>query len=644
MPLPKLTDVTIRAQLLAAIVVLILPIAILAATTIYGQRYSANATQAVADMHDTASRYQRMTVAVLALERNVLLYRQTANANAAERTFSSYDEILAELAALRNIASDETRLGLLDRMRKHLEDHRSNFDQVVFERQRREELVRNELTPHFAALMAQVDELQSAARNAVAIDKAEDQLSGAHFKSLEFLARPDFAVAEDVKERLRTARQGLAAARLGDALVELQRQVDEYEGAFLRIVQVTRGYLFLTNVVMAGSSDEYIRLADELTGLTAEAVRNLDESVAARMAAIRHASLAIAVVCLFVTLAVGSRLSESFSRRIGELTDVFNRLANGQTVESIPGKNRGDELGRMAAAANVFRSNNARTERLLEEARRLTLEQEKTNSELARQITEREAAEARLQSRTDELERSNEDLAQFAYVASHDLQEPLRMVTSYVQLIEDEYGDKLDESGREFIEFAVAGAKRMKTLITSLLEYSRVGTRARTPEETPMQDALDAAVKNLEVLVRAQRAEITSDELPVVQADRAQIEQLLQNLIGNALKFVREGQSPRIHVGAETNDDIEHRFSISDNGIGFEPEFADRIFTIFQRLNARHEYEGTGIGLAVCKKIVLRHGGRIWAESEPGNGTTVYFTLPVNPATTLSTPALKIAS
>jgi PAS domain S-box-containing protein len=252
---------------------------------------------------------------------------------------------------------------------------------------------------------------------------------------------------------------------------------------------------------------------------------------------------------------------------------------------------------------------------------------------VARNITRRKRNEAQIREAHDELEkkarelaRSNEELQQFAYVASHDLQEPLRMISSYTQLLGRRYGDKLDGDAKEFMGYIVDGAARMKQLIEDLLSYSRVGTRGRELHATESRAALDKALLNLRAAQEASGATVTRGELPVVVADSQQLTQLFQNLLGNAMKF-RAETPPRIHVACEERPDI-WIFTVSDNGIGLDPQYSERIFMMFQRLHTKAEYPGTGIGLAICKKIVDRHGGRIWVESQPGKGCTFGFTIP----------------
>ncbi len=242
-------------------------------------------------------------------------------------------------------------------------------------------------------------------------------------------------------------------------------------------------------------------------------------------------------------------------------------------------------------------------------------------------ITARKQGEERLKQTMTELDRSNKELEQFAYVTSHDLREPLRMMTSFSQSLEKRYKDKLDSTANEYIHFIVDGATRMQKLIDDILVYSRVTTRAQPFAAVDMERVLEDALFSIKGAMEEAKAEVTHDPLPVVQADASQMGQVLQNLIGNAVKFSREGVSPRVRVSARKDGD-DWLFSVQDNGIGIDPELFGRLFNLFQRLHPPDKYPGTGVGLAVTKKIVERHGGRIWVESQPGKGTTFSFTIP----------------
>lgn len=241
-------------------------------------------------------------------------------------------------------------------------------------------------------------------------------------------------------------------------------------------------------------------------------------------------------------------------------------------------------------------------------------------------ITERKEAEEALQKMNEDLVRSNKDLEQFAYVASHDLQEPLRMVSSFTQLLAQRYHDKLDQDANDFISYAVDGANRMQKLIQDLLAFSRVTTRANPLTSVDLHDVLGEALANLSSKINENVAIVSTGELPTVNADRTQLVMIFQNLIDNAIKFHKASEPPRIYVSAEKKEN-EWIISVRDNGIGIEKQYFDRIFNIFQRLHSQKEYSGTGIGLALCKRIIGRHGGKIWVESVQNEGSIFKFTL-----------------
>jgi len=382
-------------------------------------------------------------------------------------------------------------------------------------------------------------------------------------------------------------------------------------------------------------------------GWTLAITREVDEmsDLARRMQA---QVLAFSTGCFIFLLVLGGLLSRHIVKPINTLVRATEGIAAGNLNVRTSVRSH-DELGELARSFDKMTldlqrailsrdeeiAERRRAEQLLQKARdelehrvhARTAELAVANDNLKRELTERERAERELKNLTAELERSNKELQEFAYVASHDLQEPLRMVSSYTTLLSRRYKGKLDESADDFIGFAVDGATRMQKLINGLLQYSRVGTKGKQFEPTDVNDIFAQSVNNLTFAIEENEAQVTRDELPVVMADDVQLVQLFQNLIGNAIKFHGE-TLPQVHVGVRQEGET-WIFSVKDNGIGIEQEYRERIFVIFQRLHGRQEYAGTGIGLAVCKRIVERHGGHIWVESESGAGSTFLFTIPI---------------
>jgi hypothetical protein len=246
-------------------------------------------------------------------------------------------------------------------------------------------------------------------------------------------------------------------------------------------------------------------------------------------------------------------------------------------------------------------------------------------------LQERDRAQEALARQAMELERSNAELEQFAHVVSHDLQEPLHTLSGFLELLSDQYADGLDEDGQLYVQRAMSGADRMRTLVRDLLEYARVSTSAQAFGTIDMQAAVDRVLADLHDEIEAADATVTAKGLPTLQGDPFQLPQLLHNLIENALKFRTEGKAATVTITCEPDED-GWLFAVGDNGIGIDARYGIHIFTIFQRLHGRDEYPGTGVGLAISKKIVERHGGRIWVDSTPGEGATFYFTLPARPA------------
>ena len=320
-------------------------------------------------------------------------------------------------------------------------------------------------------------------------------------------------------------------------------------------------------------------------------------------------SLVVFVAAVLGTFLIAFGLSRHLSRPIVELAAAAGRMAKGD----LSGRVTVQTTGEVAMLIYSFNHMAQDLQRLMEAEKKLA--------------TIAAAAATAERERAAELARSNQELGQFAYIASHDLQEPLRVVASFSQLLARRYQGQLGTEADEFIAFIGNGVARMQGLINDLLEYSRVGTRGKPFEPTPCDALVEQVLSNLKVAITEVNATVTYDGLPTVQADATQLGRVFQNLIANALKFHHKDAPPQVQISAARQDRY-WRFAVRDNGIGIDPAYHERIFVLFQRLHTSAEYPGTGIGLAICKKIVERHGGRIWVESAPGHGATFSFTIP----------------
>lgn len=419
----------------------------------------------------------------------------------------------------------------------------------------------------------------------------------------------DFA---SVVEGMATSTDDAELARLSQAAAEsAQRWYDEFATPLVEQIEADGRKSVKPAQIETGKElfDETRAAAqaylDHLQSIRADGVASLDRWT-------RIASSIVAVLVL-AAIAVGILLWVALKRWVVEPVDALaadaRAVASGELDHPVEATGPG-EIATLAADVESMRVGLVAQVQAHRASR----------AEIA-------LAHEQLTEQAEELRRSNRDLEQFAYVASHDLQEPLRKIASFTQLLQKRYGGQLDERADQYIDFAVDGAKRMQRLIQDLLGFSRVGRMGGELTDVDLGAALAEAVGNLDEAVAESGAVVTHDELPVVRGESALLVQLFQNLVGNAVKFHHPDRAPRVHLSAQRVDDA-WQLECRDNGIGIDAQYADRVFVIFQRLHAKDVYEGTGIGLALCKKIVEFHGGRIWIESHDGDGTSIRWTLP----------------
>ncbi|MHC4376877.1 MAG: sensor histidine kinase [Planctomycetota bacterium] len=533
------------------------------------------------------------------MQESVLLYAFTGHESLEARVDELHQELRGLLEKASSASADQPELAEMEQV---LAAYQSNFELAKGDRAKRKEIVdvflvekAREVAFAFGELEQSLGADRDAWRSEVSLVQRE--FLYAQSEVLEYVNRFEYPAVESALDRMERCLQSLASIDAqGLPAVEASLQnsrasVTEYRGLLIRMVQRTRGYLHLVNVVIAGEAAEFLRLSERIREKHVGMLEAAYEEGIAAQSGFESVSLWVSIITVVAGIFASGRISRGIVLPIRSIASTLRQLGDGEKEVAVPHRERLDEIGDMARAAEIFRDKNAETDRFLEDTRR-----------------------------------SNRDLEQFAYVASHDLQEPLRMVASYVQLLELTYADSLDDEAREFIGFAVDGTVRMKHLINDLLAYSRVGSEGTRVEEVWFGDVLAVVKANLATTIAEREAvvELRSEDLRIT-VDPRQLAQLLQNLIANAIKFCRE-RAPRVDISLVQGDG-ECEVHVKDNGIGIKAEHLERIFTVFQRLHGQDEYEGTGIGLAICRRLIERIGGRIWVQSEVGVGTIFSFSI-----------------
>lgn len=511
---------------------------------------------------------------VLGIQRGVLLFLESGNRSAVQHV-SDDDRRLGELLdEVASRAESSARSELVARLVDIRATYMEAFGRLVEDRLRRDQLfVRGRtLAREIAdALDRLPDEADGVLATRAAFGRADHAL-------LRYVQEPDSNVVGEARAAIRVASEGID--RSGDP--SLEAAFAEYERTALQTVQAIRGHLFLANVVLAGQTSEFEYVTQKIR---AEAIEQRQAQIVALdelTIEVEQRSKVVASLAILIGAVVALRAGRGIAVPLVRITETFNDLAAGRGVARIPETDRSDEIGDLAKAAEVFNARNQQTERM------------------------------------------NAELEQFAYVASHDLQEPLRMVSAYVQLLSEECEGKLGEDAEEYIGFAVEGASRMQELINDLLNLSRLGGQGFEMESVDTGEVLDLVVKDQALRLEEIGGEVIRGALPKIRGVPSQIQQVFQNFLTNAIKYRRPDVPFRFEVRAQRLE-RRWRFSFADDGIGIDPRHHEQIFKIFQRLHSVEGCEGSGMGLAIVKKIAEQHDGRVWLDSTPGEGTTFYF-------------------
>jgi signal transduction histidine kinase len=553
---------------------------------------------------------------IVAIRQHVLVFTFTANESSPDRVRQLGSVLNSEIASALLLAQDTEMRGHLEKMREHLGTYLKSFEDVIEERQLRSRLVQKNILEGPREITALLNRIVNRSpqdgRSDVNNELAEQILtyvSQAEISSLQFLSDPGPDQVNNVLLQLRHASQDLKGPEspvettVNTDRNRLLKLLNDFEQGFLRTVQATRGYMYLANVVMAGEAAEFSYQSDRVKELSDQRLLAISQATSEK---VRWATNAALLVSAFAILLAGT-FSLGFARSvvgdISSITSTFLSLARGDAVEAVPGLNRTDEIGDMARAADVFRDKNQQTESLLSETQRMAKE---------------------LDTRAEELAQSNRDLDSFAYVASHDLKSPLRAIDNISQWIAEDAYEVLPEESRDHFKMLQQRVKRMESLLDSLLAYSRAGRVSVKPVHCDTAELVREIQETIDW-----PAEMTLDvspNMPTFESVQMPLRQVLQNLITNAVKY-RRNDAPHLAISMIDRGD-EFEFVVADNGLGIAPEFHDHIFQMFKRLHSQDEIEGSGMGLALVKKLVESYGGTIFVESVEGDGATFHFRWP----------------
>lgn len=595
-------SLSVRTRVFAAFASTAVALLFVSVVALAGLEDAADGTARMAAVQERAAGVLELVRSVADLQRNVQAYGASGNSVLAEHVRANLDDVRLRIDTLNGLASSETERALVARIAHHVENYRSTFDLAAEERATRSRLVNGDLRTTTRALEDALTRLEAEDGE---IDLVAQIALRIENDSLRYLDDPDSALVRKIH---RNTEDAVALLRHRPASPPREEAISlllESDRQFSRIAQATRGYLYLTSVVMAGEAMELRYLAKRLRHEALADADEIKQSIVQQGLRTRQRTAIITIIALLLGLLIAAAVSASISQPIARLTETFRRLAAGDVTAQISTTNRTDEIGVMVQAARVFSAKNRETSQLLEQARDLTEELEMNRADLAE---------------------TNAELEQFVYTVSHDLKSPIVTAMGFLGLMQEEIDDGDYESAASFLPRLVAANERMALLVDDLLDLSRIG-RADT-EVTDVD--LDALVANVlaghDARIAADGVHVDVAPLPHISGNESRLIQVFDNLVTNAMKYGRSEEGVHIAIGAH-RDERETRIYVRDNGPGIPEKYHEKVFGLFQRLHA--DANGTGIGLSIVQKIVLSHQGRIWIDSMgEQDGCTIWMSFP----------------
>jgi signal transduction histidine kinase len=561
------------------------------------------------------------------LQQIILIYSNTGNKTLIKRAQKTHQTLLNNLYDMQAYITHSESLVILDGMRKELEEYGDNITALVDAREQRDRLIDESLLSLANNGFRIIKELKVIAPTESNIDVVKqvyaisEHLLTAQVNAVSFLGNRQYSLQRNAKNALKQAKEtAIALSQSADSSTELKvlsqtltENIVAYENVFHQTLQATRSYLSLINVVMSGEAAEFTAQSQRLKNSTLSTLELLTESTKERLNSAQETTYLVTLIAIAIGFALAFLTSQSLSRPIRNIADTFEKLVNGNHNTVIPGLNRGDEIGQLANAANVFKARNERTEEILKESQALS--------------KELQLHENQLKAQTTALQKSNDELDNFAYVASHDLKSPLRAIDNLAIWLREDCGDILPEDSLEHLDKMQQRIKRMEGLLADLLEYSRIGRVEVTIEKVDLSQLLDDVVH---LINKPENFMINmSDSLPEITTRVSPLKQVFLNLLTNAIKY-NDKEEGSIDVTSQVLNDGFIAFSVSDNGPGIDPKFHKRIFEMFQTLQSKDLVESSGMGLAIIKKVVEGQGGEISIKSALGEGSVFTFSWPLN--------------